>query len=127
MRNIILIASCVLMVVSHQEARGQNSAAADWPQYARDYASTSYSPLSEINSQNVTGLRQICSYPLPEQSTFESSLVVLNGMMYFTTSEYTYAMDASNCNLRWRVRHELQMPGRTVRDRKSTRLNSSHR
>ena len=115
MRNIILIASCVLLVVSLQETRGQNSAPADWPHFARDYASTSYSPLSEINSQNVTGLRQICSYPLPEQSTFESSLVVLNGMMYFTTSEYTYAMDASDCNLRWRVRHELQMPGRTVR------------
>ena len=115
MRNIILIASCVLLVVSLQETRGQNSAPADWPHFARDYASTSYSPLSEINSQNVTGLRQICSYPLPEQSTFESSLVVLNGMMYFTTSEYTYAMDASDCNLRWRVRHELQMRGRTVR------------
>jgi hypothetical protein len=54
---------------------GQPSAqAADWPQYARDYASTGYSPLSEINPQNVSGLRQICSYALPEQSTFESSI-----------------------------------------------------
>src|SRR5438128_161899 len=54
-----------------QAAGVQNSAPADWPQYARDYASTGYSPLSEINSQNVSGLHQICSYALPEQSTFE--------------------------------------------------------
>ena len=115
MRRLIFIASFVLLLAAPHEAAAQNSTAADWPQYARDYASTGYSPLSEIKPQNVTGLRQICSYALPEQSTFESSLVVLNGTMYFTTSEYTYAMDASNCNLRWRVRHELPMPGRTVR------------
>ena len=115
MRRLIFIASFVLLLAAPHEAAAQNSTAADWPQYARDYASTGYSPLSEIKPQNVTGLRQICSYALPEQSTFESSLVVLNGTMYFTTTEYTYAMDASNCNLRWRVRHELPMPGRTVR------------
>lgn len=115
MRSTIFIVSCLFLSISGQEAGAQNFAAADWPQYARDFASTGYSPLSEINKENVNGLRQICSYALPEQSTFESSLVVLDGTMYFTTSEYTYAMDASNCNIRWRVRHELANPGRTVR------------
>ena len=115
MRRIIFAVSCFLLVNGLQESRAQNPAAADWPQYARDYGSTGYSSLLEIRRDNVSNLRQICAYSLPEQSTFESSLVVVNGTMYFTTSEYTYAMDASNCNLRWRVRRELPMPGRTVR------------
>ena len=115
MRRIIFAVSCFLLVNGLQESRAQNPAAADWPQYARDYGSTGYSSLLEIRRDNVSNLRQICTYSLPEQSTFESSLVVVNGTMYFTTSEYTYAMDASNCNLRWRVRRELPMPGRTVR------------
>src|SRR2546428_13320989 len=115
MRCTILVLSCLVLTIRPQEASSQNPAAGDWPAYARDYGSTGYSPLSEIKPQNVSSLKQICSYSLPEQSTFESSLVVLNGTMYFATSEYTYALDASNCNLRWRVRHEMQTPGRTVR------------
>jgi len=115
MRWTILLLSCFLVTLGKPRAFSQNSAAADWPAYARDYGSTGYSPLSEIKPQNVTGLKQICSYSLPEQTTFESSLVVLSGTMYFTTTEHTYAVDASNCALRWRVRHEMQNPGRTVR------------
>ncbi len=89
--------------------------AADWPMYNRDYKSTRFSPLSEITPKNVANLRQICSYALPEDSTFESSLVAVNGTLYFTTSEFTYAIDAGNCALRWRVRHELAGSGGTVR------------
>ncbi|HYR87654.1 MAG TPA: PQQ-binding-like beta-propeller repeat protein [Terriglobia bacterium] len=115
MRCTILVLSCLVLTFRPQEASSQNPAAADWPAYARDYGSTGYSPLSEIKPENVSSLKQICSYSLPEQSTFESSLLVLNGTMYFATSEYTYAVDASNCALRWRVRHQMQNPGRTVR------------
>jgi alcohol dehydrogenase (cytochrome c) len=114
MRRTILIL-LFLLISTDGEAWPQNPNPDDWPSYARDYGSTGYSPLVEIQPENVSKLHQICAYTLPEQTTFESSLVVLNATMYFTTSEYTYAMDASNCNLRWRVRRELQNPGRTVR------------
>jgi glucose dehydrogenase len=62
------------------------SPAADWPMYAHDYNSTRYSQLSEITPKNVAGLKQVCSYALPEEATFESSLVAINGTLYFTTS-----------------------------------------
>lgn len=84
---------------------------ADWPMYAHDYNSTRYSQLSEITPKNVVGLKQVCSYALPEQATFESSLVAIDGTLYFTTPEYTYALNAANCALRWRVRHEMQGAG----------------
>ncbi len=114
MRRKILIVSCFLLWIS-VPVWPQNPSAGDWPSYGRDYGSTGYSPLLEIQRDNVTKLHQICSYSLPEQATFESSLVVVGGTMYFTTAQYTYALDASNCNLRWRVRRETQTPGRTVR------------
>ena len=103
MRRTILIVSCFLLWIS-VPVWSQNPSAGDWPSYGRDYGSTGYSPLLEIQRNNVTKLHQICSYSLPEQATFESSLVVVGGTMYFTTAQYTYALDASNCNLRWRVR-----------------------
>ena len=77
--------------------------------YNHDYAATGFSKLAEITPKNVANLKQVCSYALPETSTFESSVVAINGTLYFTTGQYTYALDASNCALRWRVRHE--MPG----------------
>ena len=88
---------------------------ADWPSYNGDYRSSRFSELTEITPKNVTNLRQVCSYALAESETFESSLVAASGALYFTTSEYTYAIDAASCQLRWRMRHSLEAPGGTVR------------
>jgi alcohol dehydrogenase (cytochrome c) len=83
----------------------------DWPMYNRDYASTRFSELSQITPKNVANLKQVCSYILPEPAVeFESSLVAVAGTLYFTTFEYTYAVDASNCALKWRVKHQLEQP-----------------
>ena len=66
----------------------------DWPMYARTYTSTRYSPLNEITPKNVTKLKQVGSYALPEPAvTFESGLVAIGGTLYFTTPQSTYALD----------------------------------
>ena len=83
--------------------------------YNGDYASTRYSQLSEITPKSVGAIRQICSYSLPENATFESSLVAVGGSLYFTTSEYTYSINAATCALRWRARHVVEGAGGTVR------------
>jgi len=88
---------------------------ADWPQHSSDYASTGFSRLSEITPKNISNLHQVCTYALPDETTFESSLVEINGTLYFTSSEYTYAIDAASCALKWRVRHEMEGQGGTVR------------
>jgi len=62
MRCTILFLSCLVLTFRPQEASSQNPAAADWPAYARDYGSTGYAPLSEIKPENVSSLKQICSY-----------------------------------------------------------------
>src|SRR5262249_10567530 len=92
----------LLLLAFSLSAFGQD----DWPGYARDYASTSFSTLNDIKPANVSKLKQICSYPLPETATFESSLVVVSGVMYFTTGAYTYALNAADCTLKWRVQYE---------------------
>jgi alcohol dehydrogenase (cytochrome c) len=85
--------------------------AADWPMYAHDYTSSRFSPLTEITPNNVAGVRQICSFPVPEKTTFESSLVEIGGMLYFTTGSTTYAIDAANCRLKWQEKHDGGGPG----------------
>lgn len=88
----------------------------DWPMYAHNYASTRYSPLTEITPANVSNLKQICSYALPDATaTFESSLVEIGGMLYFTSPTSTYAIDASTCALKWSEKHEMPGNPGTVR------------
>src|SRR5579863_938662 len=110
----LLLLGSVLAVRAQQPAANPG-AAADWPLYNRDYASTRFSQLSEIAPTNISSLRQVCSYNLPEDAEFESGLVAVNGTLYFTTSDYTYAIDADTCALRWRVQHGTQRSGGTVR------------
>ena len=85
--------------------------------YAHDYTSTRYSPQTEITPKNVANLRWICTYPVPEATTFESSLVETGETLYFTTGENTYAIDAVDCRLKWTAKHALPAPepDRTVR------------
>ena len=118
--RLTLLGFSLALAIYGQQSR--SAPAADWPMYGLDYNSTRFSQLSEITLKNVDGLKQVCSYALPEESTFESSLVAIGGTLYFTSSEYTYALNAANCALRWRVRHELQGPGAgTVRVRSEER------
>ncbi len=83
--------------------------------YNRDYRSTRFSPLSEITPRNVPALRPICSYAIPENSQFESGLVAVNGILYFTTFEHTYAIDAETCALKWSVANPQVWRGGNVR------------
>ncbi|MEQ1886789.1 MAG: PQQ-binding-like beta-propeller repeat protein [Bryobacteraceae bacterium] len=105
---------CLVLVwagMAASTAVAQKTAPADWPMYSRDFRSSGFSPLTAINPSNVTKLRQVCTYEIPEAVTFESSLVTIAGIMYFATPEYTYAVDAGTCALKWRVRHEMKNPG----------------
>ncbi len=78
----------------------------DWPVYNRTLAGDRFSPLSEINRENVAQLHSVCTYTLPEVTSLQTGPIVVAGTMYFTTDTISYAIDASNCMEKWkRVRH----------------------
>src|ERR1700746_1690840 len=106
MRAAIFLLVCILTGCADKVASSPKPSP-DWPMYNGDYASTRFSALADITPQNVTGLKQVCAYELPEQVMFESGLVALGGSLYFTTFENTYAIDAATCAVRWRAQHKL--------------------
>ena len=111
MRKVTLLLFTVFLAACGSKIATPNTSA-DWPMYNRDYGSTRFSGLTQIAATNVKGLKQVCSYVLPEKVMFESGLVTSQGTMYFTTFEYTYAIDAATCALKWKARHELpETPG----------------
>jgi alcohol dehydrogenase (cytochrome c) len=75
---------------------------ADWLTYNRSLEGHRGSPLAEIDTSNVARLRPVCTFELDERAPFQSGPIVVDGTMYFTTAEHTYAIDAATCRLRWK-------------------------
>ncbi|HEY2064661.1 MAG TPA: PQQ-binding-like beta-propeller repeat protein, partial [Gemmatimonadaceae bacterium] len=82
----------------------------DWLTYNRTLAGDRYSPLAEIDTGNVSQLRTICSYALPEVTSLQTGPIVVGGTMYFTTDTISYAIDASTCAEKWRVVRHSDTP-----------------
>src|SRR5258707_6641397 len=94
--------------------------AGDWPLYSRDYASTRFSPLAQINTRNVAQLTQAWTYsmrrdgpPPPADNAkgkgkggggtaSEATPIVVNGVMYVPAGNRIVALDAESGKEAWR-------------------------
>jgi len=83
-------------------AQGNAAAPGDWPTYSGPLAGDRYSPLAEITAANVSRLRQVCAFDAPDVVNFQSGIVAVNGVLYFTAFNNTYAVDGTTCRLVWK-------------------------
>ena len=74
----------------------------DWPTYNGSYAGDRYSRLTEINNQNITDLRKICTFDTGEKGSFQTGPVVVDGVIFLTTDIATYAIDGTTCEQKWK-------------------------
>jgi alcohol dehydrogenase (cytochrome c) len=84
---------------------------ADWITYNRTLQGDRYSPLKEITTANVKYLKPVATYDTGERVNFETGPIVVDGTMYFTTYQTTYAVDAVTGQLKWRRSHPDSTPG----------------
>jgi quinoprotein glucose dehydrogenase len=89
----ILIVLC-LLGLSAVAQLGRNKD--EWPYYGSDKAQTKYSPLDQINAQNVGKLKlawtwdspevaQMSSIPALQSGVFEATPLFINGVLYTST------------------------------------------
>ena len=81
------------------------AADADWPSYNRTLSSDRYSALADINRSNVTTLKVTCTFDTGIQTSFQSGIIDVAGVLYGTTEMDTFAIDPGTCVQKWRV-HE---------------------
>jgi len=76
--------------------------AADWTMYGRSYDEQRFSPLTQINEQNVAKLGLLWSREFGTTRGLEATPLVLNGVIY-TTGEWSvaYALDARTGEILW--------------------------
>jgi alcohol dehydrogenase (cytochrome c) len=86
-----------------------SAAATDWPSYNRTVGSQRYSPLSEINKQNVGKLKVLCTYDTHSIAAFESGLIMVDNALIGTTEFDIFSLNPATCAENWRT-HEDYPP-----------------
>lgn len=79
----------------------------DWPSFGRDYSSQRFSPLNQINRDNVTQLAPAWTYRSGVKATFQTTPIVVDGVMYISLPfNHVVALDAKTGRQLWRYEHQ---------------------
>lgn len=107
----LLAVAGTLAAAPVNDARLRDTAAepANWLTYGQGYHNRRYSTLDEIHRGNVDRLVPKWIYQTGIEATFETSPLVDDGVMYFSTPyNQVIAVDAATGEHLWRYRHHLQ-------------------
>jgi lanthanide-dependent methanol dehydrogenase len=90
----------------------------DWPMPAHDYASTRFSPLNEITSDNVKGLKVAFTFSTGVDRGQEAAPIVVGGTMYIVTPfpNVVYALDLTKegAPVKWSFKPEPEAASQGV-------------
>ncbi len=79
-----------------------------WLTGGRDWRQSYYSPLADINADNVSELGYAWGFDIDFSSTLEATPLVVDGIMFTSGNAGTvYALDAANGELIWKFEPEL--------------------
>ena len=79
----------------------------NWLSYGRDYTNQRFSPLAQINKGNVKRLAAAWTFNSGVSSTFQTSPIVVDGVMYLSLPfNHVVALDARSGKELWRYKHE---------------------
>src|SRR5947209_11528812 len=112
---VLVLASCVALRLSAQESANQTPSAVrvggelllthpigeNWTSYNGDYSGQRFSSLSAINRSNVGQLRAAWVFHPGNSQRLEATPVVIRGVMYLTSANDVFALDASTGRTLW--------------------------
>jgi len=73
----------------------------NWTSYNGDYSGRRYSSLHEINATNIAQLRAAWVFHPGNSQNLEATPVVINGVMYVTSANHVFALDARTGRTVW--------------------------
>ncbi|HMD38638.1 MAG TPA: pyrroloquinoline quinone-dependent dehydrogenase [Candidatus Acidoferrum sp.] len=107
--RVLLLAACFLSACSNISAQG--AADSDWPYYGHDAGGMRYSPLSQINREDVAKLKIAWIFHTGDvqeakgdvkRSGFETTPILVDGLLYITTPfNRVIALDPATGKQRW--------------------------
>jgi len=106
--KLVLAISVSAIMVSIVEANSAAQIAGkkqnhDWPIYGGTPQNNHFSPLSQINRQNVSQLAVAWTYDTEESGGLQSSPIIVDGTLYgLTPTEKVFALNAATGKLLWK-------------------------
>jgi alcohol dehydrogenase (cytochrome c) len=100
---------CLLLGFAHQAGAEEFPAGHEaappgglWGGFNKTYDGQRFSPLREINTENVASLKETCRVKIAQRGAFQAGPVVIDGTIFVTTSVDTVALDPTNCAVKWK-------------------------
>src|ERR1700683_2768378 len=81
----LLAVAAGLLAAPLASSRAQAPRSIDWPVWNGDANGDHYSPLAQINRQNVAGLRVAWKFDTGEEGGLETNPLVIDGVVYANT------------------------------------------
>ena len=86
----------------------------EWMSHGRTYSEQRFSPLNDIDVDNVEGLGLAWAFDFPDKRGLEATPIVVDGVMYVSGAwSRVFAIDANSGRERWR--YDPAVPGQTAR------------
>ena len=99
MRKVGVVLALACGIVAMSRASAQNN----WSNFGQDPGATKFSTLSQITTENVGKLTRAWTFHTGDDSGFfESGLIVIDGVMYFSAQNGVYALDAATGKQIWK-------------------------
>ncbi len=109
--TLTILLLCAAPLASRAAGIASADAASDWRMPAKDYATTRFSALDDINAQNARGMHPVWTFSTGVLAGHEGQPLVVDGTMYVVTPwpNVLYAFDLSKDGypLRWKYRPDV--------------------
>jgi glucose dehydrogenase len=97
LHKVSLVAALALVTM------GPSAAQDNWAAFGQDPGATKFSTLTQITAENVKNLKRAWTFHTGDKSGFfESGLIVIDGVMYFSAPNGVYALDAATGSEIWK-------------------------
>ncbi|HEV7633347.1 MAG TPA: PQQ-binding-like beta-propeller repeat protein [Steroidobacteraceae bacterium] len=110
MKITIRLTSCLIVaatLLALQPVLAQErTPGSEWLSYNNRLDGQRYSPLKEITPANAAQLGEVCRIQIDGPTSYHAGLIVVDGVIYTGTGRETFALDASNCAVRWKLTYQ---------------------
>ena len=106
---VVFATPSALLADTEDKLRGTAANDADWLTYGHGYANQRHSGLKQIDRGNVSRLVPKWIYQTGVDGTFQTSPIVLDGVVYLTTPRnHIVALDGATGEVRWKYTHKME-------------------
>ena len=106
--SLAIVLGCSVRLSGQEGAHASEllrPSASSWPGYHGDYSGRRHSALTQITPQNVERLGLAWAFQTGQTDTIKSSPLVVDGKLYFTTSDNVWAVDARSGHQIWHYQY----------------------